>query len=70
MLFVLPAIREDWPSELKNGIAIRNACATEGVCPDCGARGEFSADADNPKHVHVTFQHEPSCAVVTDAALS
>ena len=53
---------------LKNALAIRNACATEGVCPGCGAVGVVTADAKYKGIYHYTFQHEPACPALTDAA--
>ena len=67
-LYVLPEIRDDLPSELKNALAIRNACATEGVCPGCGVVGVLEADAKYEGIFHYTFQHEPWCGALTDEA--
>ena len=67
-LFVLPAIRDDAPPELKNALAIRNACATEGRCPDCGAVGELHPDAEHEGLFHYIFEHEPWCGALTDEA--
>jgi hypothetical protein len=55
-------------SQLKNALAIRNACATEGVCPDCGAVGVLEADAEHEAIFHYTFRHEPWCGPLTDEA--
>jgi hypothetical protein len=67
-LYVLPEIRDDWPAELKDALAIRNACATEGRCPGCGAVGELSSDADLEGVYHLTFRHEAWCGALTDGA--
>jgi hypothetical protein len=67
-LFILPEIHDDDPPELKNALAIRNACTTEGRCPDCGAVGELNPDADYPGIFHYTFRHEPWCGALTDEA--
>lgn len=56
------------PTELKNALAIRNACATEGRCPGCGAEGELSPDTELEGLFHYTFRHEPWCGALTDEA--
>ena len=63
-LFVLPEIPDDAPEEFKNGLAIRNACLTEGRCPACGAVGELSADPELERIFHFTFRHEDWCPVL------
>lgn len=45
-LYVLPPIPDDAPAELKDGLAIRNACAVEGRCPTCGVAPEVIADPE------------------------
>lgn len=65
-LYVLPAILDDDPVELKNGIAIRNACAVEGKCPACGAVGELYADKTLDGLFHLLYQHEDECPVLRD----
>lgn len=50
----------------KNALAAQNACATEGRCPICGATGEVSEDDRYENVFHLTFRHEPWCAVVSD----
>jgi hypothetical protein len=64
-LYLLPEIPDDAPEELKNAIAIRNACATEGRCPSCGARGELTGP-DEHGVLHLTFRHENDCGVLSD----
>jgi hypothetical protein len=66
-LYLLPAIPDDATDRVKDGLAIRNACATEGRCPDCGARGELTGP-DAVGFLHLTFRHEDSCRVLGDAA--
>jgi hypothetical protein len=65
VLYVLPSIPDDAPEQLKNALAIRNACATEGVCPDCGVVGVVVAD-ELPGLFHLVFRHEDDCAVLRD----
>ena len=65
-LYVLPAIPDELPPELKNALAIRNACATQGVCPHCGVVGEVQPDAELEGLFHYTFRHEPWCAALRD----
>lgn len=65
-LYVLPPIPDDAPDELKNALAIRNACATEGRCPDCGVAGEVYRDTEYEGIYHYTFRHEPGCRCLTD----
>jgi hypothetical protein len=66
VLFVLPEIADSDPVDRKNGFALRNACATEGKCPACGAVGELHADATHDGLFHLVFQHEDWCPVLTD----
>lgn len=63
-LMVLPEIQDEWPADVKNAMAIRNACSVEMRCPDCGCTPTFNVD----KHgiLHATFQHEDGCACLTD----
>jgi hypothetical protein len=61
VLYVLPAIPDDAPEELKNGLAIRNACATEGRCPDCGVRAELQGPDDGI--FYLVFRHDDDCRV-------
>ena len=65
-LFVLPSIPDDAPEELKDAIAIRNACTTEGRCPVCGAIGEVAPDPKYAGIYHITFRHEDFCPVLRD----
>jgi hypothetical protein len=64
-LYLLPEIPDDAPDQLKNALGIRNACATEGVCPDCGARGEIHGP-DEHGIMHLVFRHEDNCCVLRD----
>jgi hypothetical protein len=64
-MFVLPEIHDAAPESWKNGLAIRNAASTSGVCPDCGTRGRI-AGPDRDGIYHVIFEHEPDCSVVSD----
>lgn len=64
VLYVLPAITDDAPAEIKNMLAARDACAAEGRCPACGAVGLISADTERRGIYHLTFEHKPSCPVV------
>ena len=63
-LYLLPSIPDDAPAELKNALAIRNACAIEGKCPSCGATGELTFEQNGLGHL--TFHHEPECPVLHD----
>jgi hypothetical protein len=69
-LYVLPEIRDSDPVELKNALAIRNACATQGRCPGCGAVGELQPDEEYDGLWHCTFRHESWCGVLTDEAVA
>jgi hypothetical protein len=66
VLFVLPPIPDDLDDAKKNVLAIRNACATEGRCPDCGAVGAVQPDATLPGLFHLIFRHEDDCRVLRD----
>lgn len=61
VLYVLPAIPDDLADDLKNALAIRNACAVEGRCPACGATPTLHADDEHPGLLHLVFAHEPDC---------
>jgi hypothetical protein len=65
VLFVLPEIPDEAPERRKNGLAIRNAATTSGVCPDCGARGEIRGP-DGQRFLHLVFEHEHGCGVLSD----
>lgn len=68
VLYVLPAIPDDLAEATKDALAIRNACAVEGRCPDCGTMGEIHPDAEYDGLFHYTFRHEPWCGALTDEA--
>lgn len=65
-LFVLPEIDDDAPTEVKDGLAIRNACSVRGICPDCGATGEITTGQHDDGFHHITFLHEDWCRVLRD----
>jgi hypothetical protein len=65
-LFLLPSIPDDLDPATKNALAVRNACATEGVCPCCHAVGELYADDELEGVFHIVFAHEPECVVLAD----
>jgi hypothetical protein len=67
-LFVLPEIHDDDPVELKNALAIRNSCATEGRCRGCGVIGEVRPDVEHANIFHYVFEHEHWCPALTDEA--
>jgi hypothetical protein len=48
----------------KSRLAVRNACTVAGRCPDCGCAGRLDRIADGI--YRLTFEHEPSCVVLTD----
>jgi hypothetical protein len=66
ILYVLPAIPDDASAETKNGLAIRNACATEGRCPCCRTVGELRPDLEIEGLMHLVFDHEDWCSVLRD----
>jgi hypothetical protein len=68
MLYLLPAILDDAPTELKNGLAVRNACAVDGRCPECGAVGEVSRFG--ALAFRCTFTHEDGCAALLEELVS
>jgi hypothetical protein len=63
-LYLLPAIDDSLDERTKNAIAARNACATEGRCPSCGAEGERHATGFEGVYRYV-FRHEDDCDVFT-----
>jgi hypothetical protein len=68
VLYVLSEIADELDQRVKNALAIRNACATEGRCPGCGVVGVVIPDAEHEGLFHYTFRHEPWCAALTDEA--
>jgi hypothetical protein len=68
VLYVLPQIPDDLEPTVKNALAIRNACATNGVCSGCGAVGELHPDRRIAKVWRYVFRHEPWCPALTDEA--
>ena len=64
VLYVLPSIPDDAPDGLKDGLAIRNVCMTEGRCPACGVTPTYSVDDTGIGHL--TFAHEDECRVLRD----
>lgn len=64
VLFVLPLIPDDAPDAVKDALAIRNACATEGRCPACGVEPELHLDQFGIHHL--VFFHENDCPCVRD----
>ena len=65
VLFVLPPIQDELDEATKDGLAIRNAASTSGVCPDCGAKGELEGP-DEHGLLHLTFRHEDACHAFLD----
>ena len=65
-LYVLPETPDRAAPEIKNALAIRNACVTEGICRACGAVGEIHPDRHYNGIWHYVFEHEPSCPVLAD----
>jgi hypothetical protein len=65
-LFVLPSIPDDLDEQTKNGLALRNACAVEGVCPACGAEPEIERDRELRWLWHATWRHEDDCPCLLD----
>jgi hypothetical protein len=66
-LYLLAEIPDAASEALKNGLAIRKAASTSGVCPDCGARGEIRGP-DARGFLHLVFEHEQGCGAYTDEA--
>lgn len=66
VLYALPEIPDAASPKVKNALAVRNLCATEGRCPACGAVGEVTADAELKGLFHMTFRHEDWCVVLAD----
>lgn len=62
--FVLPSIPDDAPAEVKDALALRNACATEGRCPACGVTPTLELGSDGLGWL--TFAHEPHCPSLRD----
>lgn len=58
-LYLLPSIPDDSPVEIKNGLAIRNACAIQGRCPACGTVPDLTLDQHGIWHL--TFRHDYDC---------
>lgn len=65
-VYLLPSIPDGLPTTIKNAIAIRNQCATDGVCPGCGTVGELTPDREHENLMYLTFRHEPWCGCLRD----
>jgi hypothetical protein len=64
VLCILPEIPDDAPEILKNALALRNACATEGRCPSCGTTPDLLFDGHGIGHL--TFRHDDDCPALRD----
>jgi hypothetical protein len=64
VLFVLPGIDDSLDERTKNGLAIRNICATSGSCPTCGARGEWHWV--ERRIWRLAFRHGAGCPALLD----
>jgi hypothetical protein len=66
-VFIVPAIRDDWPPALKDALAIRRRATIEGTCPRCGAtwtlpnREERRRSRADRRILHAWMAHEPDC---------
>jgi hypothetical protein len=66
-VFIVPAIRDDWPPALKDAVAIRRRATIEGTCPRCGAswrlpnRDERRRAVRERRVIHLWMAHEPDC---------
>jgi hypothetical protein len=63
-VFVLPSIPDALDPAVKNGLALRNACAVEGRCPACGVTPELHLDRLGIRHL--VFVHARDCPVLRD----
>ena len=61
VLMILTSIPDDLDAATKNRRAVRNACAIEGKCPDCGAVGTLRPDGKTPGLWRYRFEHEHWC---------
>jgi hypothetical protein len=59
VLHVIPALRDDYPGEIKAAIDLRRRAALSGVC-DCGGRWDLD------RHGLLGFGHEPGCPAIDD----
>jgi hypothetical protein len=66
VLLVLPALRDDWPGELKAAVELRRRAMLTGRC-DCGGRRPVAV-LDRGEVQLTTFRHEDDGAA-TDASL-
>jgi hypothetical protein len=57
---------DEFDDDAKNGLAIRNACATEGPYRVCGAAVELVVNRAYPALMHLVFEHEDDCPVTRD----
>ena len=63
-LYVLTSIRDSLDPAMKNAVAVRNVCATEGRCPICGARGELHPVERGISRL--VFRHADGCPALRD----
>lgn len=72
VMFLLPTIRDEYPPELKDALAIRREATIRGRCPRCGATWTLPNRAERRRAVrerrilHTLMEHEPGCSATTE----
>jgi hypothetical protein len=72
-LVLLPEIHDDYPTEIKNALAMRNDATINGRCRGCGATGpsvlDSLAGATRGSVEAAVFTHEADCPAGDDVLI-
>jgi hypothetical protein len=66
ILVIGPDICDEWPTALKDKVAVRRATALRGACPACGARVELAGQPRPGAVTRVLVRHDDNCPAVAD----
>jgi hypothetical protein len=66
VLVIGPEIRDEWPTALKDRVAVRRATALHGACPVCGARIELAGQPRPGTVTRALVRHDDNCPAVAD----
>lgn len=68
VLAIVPAIPDDAPAHIKNGLAIRNTATVTGKCPHCKAVAEITRMPQPGEIGHAVMEHEDDCPALLEEA--
>lgn len=66
ILYVLPAIPDDAPYRIREGIARRRVATITGECP-CGGKRDGLPIGERGRVTVTEFPHQPRCPAITSA---